>query len=70
MSNNYGFEEYKQGLEVVDIKTGYRWRLEKRQTFKGREAMWDCIAVEQKPNQHDTKLWFVGDIAESLEKKQ
>jgi hypothetical protein len=31
--------------------------------------MWDCIAVEQKPNQHDTKLWFVGDIAESLERK-
>jgi hypothetical protein len=31
--------------------------------------MWDCIAVEQKPNQKDTKLWFVGDIAESLEKK-
>jgi hypothetical protein len=30
MANTYGFEEYEQGLEVIDIKTGYRWRLEKR----------------------------------------
>jgi hypothetical protein len=63
-----GFIEYEQGLELVDMKTGYRWRLEKEWKYKGRQAMWDCIAVDQKPNQKDTKLWFVGDIAESLEK--
>jgi hypothetical protein len=70
MANIYGFEEYKQGLEIVDIKTGYKWRLEKRWTFKGREAMWDCVAVDKKLNQQDTKIWFVGDIAESLGKSE
>ena len=68
MSNSYGFEEYKPGLEVIDIKTGYKWKLEKEWRFKGNQAMWDCVAVDKKPNQQDIKLWFVGDIAESLEK--
>lgn len=69
MSNNYGFEDYKQGLEVVDAKTGYRWRLEKEWKYKGRQAMWECLAVDKQPEQDEEKLWFVGDIAESLEKK-
>jgi len=62
------FETYSRGLEVTDIKTGYRWRLEKRWIFKGREAMWECHPVNKQPQQPEEKLWFVGDIAESLAK--
>lgn len=70
MSNSYGFEEYKEGLELTDVKTGYRWRLMKEWKYQKRQAMWDCIAVDKKPGQQDKRVWFVGDIAESLKKNQ
>lgn len=62
------FEGYTQGLEFTDLRDGYRWRLEKRWTFKDREAMWTCKAVNKQPLQAEEKDWFVGDIAESLAK--
>ncbi len=60
--------ELTQGLEFTDLSNGYRWQLEKLWTYKEREVMWTCKAVNKHPLQAEEKDWFVGDIAESLEK--
>ena len=60
--------ELIEGLEFTDLTNGYKWQLEKPWTYKEREVMWTCKAVNKHPLQPEEKDWFVGDIAESLEK--
>ncbi len=60
--------ELTQGLVFTDLSNGYRWQLEKLWAYKNREVMWTCKAVNKHPLQPEEKDWFVGDIAESLEK--
>ncbi len=62
--------ELKKGIEFTDLTDGYRWKLEKPWTYKGREVMWTCKAVNKHPLQLEEKDWFIGDIAEGLEKQQ
>ncbi len=63
------FEEYQAGLEFTDLNYGYRWKLKKEWIFKGKQAMWTCEAVNKKPFQPIEKDWFIGDIAEALERE-
>jgi hypothetical protein len=58
-----------KGLEFTDTGNGYRWQLEKSWTYKNREVMWTCKAVNKHPLQPEEKDWFIGDIAEGLEKR-
>jgi hypothetical protein len=60
----------QRGLNFVDVNYGYRWQLEKPWTYKEREVMWTCKAVNKHPLQLEEKDWFIGDIAEGLEKQQ
>ena len=62
--------ELIEGLEFTDLTNGYKWQLEKPWTYKEREVMWTCKAVNKHPLQPVEKDWFVGDIAESLEKSK
>jgi hypothetical protein len=62
--------ELIEGLEFTDLTNGYKWQLEKPWTYKEREVMWTCKAVNKHPLQPEEKDWFVGDIAESLEKSK
>jgi hypothetical protein len=62
--------ELKKGIEFTDLTDGYRWKLEILWTYKGREVMWTCKAVNKHPLQLEEKDWFIGDIAEGLEKQQ
>ncbi len=62
--------ELKKGIVFTDVSNGYIWQLEKSWTYKNREVMWTCKAVNKHPLQPEEKDWFIGDIAEGLEKQQ